>query len=150
MAKTKKQQAAIAIDMKKKGKKPKGNGSGLTAKQKKLPPALQKAILKSKTKKKKVKKAQVIMALSAATKKTLSEKAAKARKKGKKVTAGQLARVYNKGLAAYRTGHRPGTTPSQWAMARVNSVLTGGKAAKVDAHIFGKGKKPKKKTTKTT
>jgi hypothetical protein len=57
MAKTKKQQAAIAIDMKKKGKKPKGNGSGLTAKQKKLPPALQKAILKSKTKKKKVKKA---------------------------------------------------------------------------------------------
>ena len=87
------------------------------------------------------------MALSAATKKTLSEKAAKARKKGKKVTAGQLGRVYNKGLAAYRTGHRPGTTPSQWAMARVNSVLTGGKAAKVDAHIFGKGKKPKKKTT---
>ena len=145
MAKTKKQQAAIAINMKKKGKKPKGKGGGLTAKQKKLPPALQKAILKSKTKK----KAQVIMALSAATKKTLSEKAAKARKKGKKVTAGQLARVYNKGLAAYRTGHRPGTTPSQWAMARVNSVLTGGKAAKVDAHIFGKGKKPKKKTTKT-
>ena len=90
------------------------------------------------------------MALSAATKKTLSEKAAKARKKGKKVTAGQLARVYNKGLAAYRSRDRTGTTPSQWAMARVNSVLTGGKAAKVDAHIFGKGKKPKKKTTKTT
>jgi len=40
-----------------KTKKPKGNGGGLTAKQKKLPPALQKAILKSKTKKKKVKKA---------------------------------------------------------------------------------------------
>ena len=33
-------------------------------------------------------------------------------------------------------------------MARVNSVLTGGKAAKVDAHIFGKGKKPKKKTAR--
>jgi hypothetical protein len=29
----------------------------------------------------------------------------------------------------------------------VNSVLTGGKAAKVDAHIFGKGTKPKKKVT---
>ena len=68
--------------------------------------------------------------------------------KGKKVTAGQLGRVYKKGLAAYRTGHRPGTSPNQWAMARVNSVLTGGKAAKVDAHIFGKGKKPKKKETK--
>ena len=61
------------------------------------------------------------------------------------MTTGQLKRVYNKGLAAYRTGHRPGTTPNQWAMARVNSVLTGGKAAKVDAHIFGKGKKPKPK-----
>ena len=87
------------------------------------------------------------MALSAKTKKTLAEKAKTARAKGKNVTAGQLGRVYNKGLAAYRTGHRPGTTPNQWAMARVNSVLTGGKAAKVDAHIFGKGKK-KKKTTK--
>ena len=76
-----------------------------------------------------------------------SKKAEAARKKGKKVTAGQLKRVYNKGLAAYKTGHRPGTTPNQWAMARVNSVLTGGKAAKVDAHIFGKGKKPAKKTT---
>ena len=78
--------------------------------------------------------------------KTLAEKAKKARCKGKKVTAGQLRQVYNKGLAAYRTGHRPGTSPSQWAMARVNSVLTGGKAAKVDAHIFGKGKKSTKKT----
>ena len=27
-----------------------------------------------------------------------------------------------------KTGHRPGTTPQQWAMARVNSMLTGGKA----------------------
>ncbi len=84
------------------------------------------------------------MSLSAATKKSLASKAEAARKKGKKVTVGQLTKVYNKGLAAYRTGHRPGTTPNQWAMARVNSVLTGGKAAKVDAHIFGKGKKPKK------
>ena len=85
------------------------------------------------------------MALSAGTKTSLAKKAEAARKKGKKVTAG---RVYNKGLAAYRTGHRPGTTPNQWAMARVNSVLTGGKAAKDDAHIFGKGKKPKKKEDK--
>ena len=89
-----------------------------------------------------------LKATSAGTKKSLAKKAEAARKKGKKVTAGQLGRVYNKGLAAYRTGHRPGTTPSQWAMARVNSVLTGGKAAKVDAHIFGKGKKPKKEAKK--
>ena len=87
------------------------------------------------------------MSLSESVKKSLAKKAEAARKKGKKVTAGQLARVYKKGLAAYRTGHRPGASPNQWAMARVNSVLTGGKAAKVDAHIFGKGKKP---TTKKT
>ena len=47
------------------------------------------------------------MALSASVKKALANKAEAARKKGKKVTAGQLGRVYNKGLAAYRTGHRP-------------------------------------------
>ena len=85
--------------------------------------------------------------MSANVSKTLAEKAKKARAKGKKVTAGQLRQVYNKGLAAYKTGHRPGTSPNQWAMARVNSVLTGGKASKVDADIFGKGKKPKKKPT---
>ena len=88
------------------------------------------------------------MSLNEKTRKALAAKAAKARAKGKKVTAGQLARVYKKGLAAYRTGHRPGSSPNQWAMARVNSVLTGGKAAKVDAHIFGKGKKPKKTESK--
>jgi hypothetical protein len=90
------------------------------------------------------------MALSEKVTKALAKKAEAARKKGKKVTTGQLKRVYKKGLAAYRTGHRPGTTPNQWAMARVNSVLTGGKAAKVDAHIFGKGKKPSAKKKKDT
>ena len=90
------------------------------------------------------------MSLSEATVKALAKKAEAARKKGKKVTTGQLKQVYKKGLAAYRTGHRPGTTPNQWAMARVNSVLTGGKAAKVDAHIFGKGKKPAPKKKKDT
>ena len=62
------------------------------------------------------------MGLSASVTKSLAKKAEAARKKGKKVTTGQLKRVYNKGLAAYRTGHRPGTTPNQWAMARVNSA----------------------------
>ena len=94
------------------------------------------------------------MSLSAKTKKALSNKAAAARKKGKKVTASQLGRVYKRGLAAYKTGHRPGTSQHQWAMARVNSVLTGGKAATVDKDIM-KGKKaaskskPKAKKTKT-
>ena len=27
-------------------------------------------------------------------------------------------------MAAWRTGHRPGTTPQQWAFARVNSFTT--------------------------
>ena len=35
-----------------------------------------------------------------------------------------LKQVYNRGMAAWRTGHRPGTTPQQWAMARVNSFVT--------------------------
>ena len=47
------------------------------------------------------------MSLSAKTKKALSNKAAAARKKGKKVTAGQLGRVYKRGLADYNSGHRP-------------------------------------------
>ena len=87
------------------------------------------------------------MSLSAKTKKALSNKAEAARKKGKKVTAGQLARVYKRGLAAYKTGHRPGASQHPWAMARVNSVLTGGKAATVDKDIM-KGGKAKKSTAK--
>jgi len=38
-----------------------------------------------------------------------------------------LKQVYNRGVAAWRTGHRPGTTPEQWGHARVNSFITGGK-----------------------
>ena len=49
----------------------------------------------------------------------------KAEKSG--VSYGTLKKVYNRGLAAWRTGHRPGTTPQQWAFARVNSYITKGK-----------------------
>lgn len=35
-----------------------------------------------------------------------------------------LRKVYNRGVAAWRTGHRPGTTPTQWGLARVNSFAT--------------------------
>ena len=34
---------------------------------------------------------------------------------------------YNRGLAAWRTGHRPGATQQQWGYARVHSLLTCGK-----------------------
>ena len=35
-----------------------------------------------------------------------------------------LKQVYDRGMAAYKTGHRPGTTSQQWAFARVNSFVT--------------------------
>ena len=41
--------------------------------------------------------------------------------------AGILKKVYDRGVAAWRTGHRPGTTPQQWGLARVNSYITKGK-----------------------
>lgn len=43
------------------------------------------------------------------------------------VPLGILKKVYDRGFAAWKTGHRPGTTPQQWAMARVNSYITKGK-----------------------
>lgn len=51
--------------------------------------------------------------------------AAKAKKSG--IPLSTLRKVYNRGMAAWRSGHRPGTTPQQWAMARVNSYITKGK-----------------------
>lgn len=51
--------------------------------------------------------------------------AKKAKESG--ISIGTLKKVYNRGMAAWRTGHRPGTTPQQWAMARVNSYITKGK-----------------------
>ena len=43
------------------------------------------------------------------------------------VPLSDLKKVYNKGLAAWRTGHRPGATGQQWAYARVHSFLMKGK-----------------------
>lgn len=36
---------------------------------------------------------------------------------------------YNRGMAAWRTGHRPGATQHQWGYARVHSFLLCGKTA---------------------
>lgn len=38
-----------------------------------------------------------------------------------------LKKVYNRGLAAWRTGHRPGATQQQWGYARVYSFILKGK-----------------------
>ena len=48
-----------------------------------------------------------------------------------------LKKVYDRGMAAYKTGHRPGTTSQQWALARVNSFITKGKGTwgKADADL---------------
>ena len=51
--------------------------------------------------------------------------AAKAKQSG--VSIGTLRKVYKRGVAAWRTGHRPGTNPQQWGMARVNSYIMKGK-----------------------
>ena len=51
--------------------------------------------------------------------------AAKAKKSG--VSVGTLRKVYNRGVAAWNSGHRPGTTPQQWGHARVNSYINKGK-----------------------
>ena len=37
-----------------------------------------------------------------------------------------LRKVYNKGMAAWRTGHRPGATQAQWGYARVYSFVLKG------------------------
>ena len=38
-----------------------------------------------------------------------------------------LRESYNRGMAAWRTGHRPGATEQQWGYARVSSFLLCGK-----------------------
>ena len=53
-----------------------------------------------------------------------------------------LKKVYDRGMAAWKGGHRPGTTPQQWAFARVNSFITGGKTRTTgDADLWAKVKK---------
>lgn len=40
-----------------------------------------------------------------------------------------LLESYNRGMAAWRTGHRPGATQQQWGFARTHSLLLCGKTA---------------------
>ena len=70
----------------------------------------------------------------------------KAAKSG--ISYGTLKKVYNRGMAAWRTGHRPGTTPQQWGMARVNSYIGKGKGTYygADADLRGAKRKTKKES----
>lgn len=51
-------------------------------------------------------------------------------KHSKKVTLGQLKKVYRRGSGAFSSSHRPGQSRAAWSMARVNTFLrmqSGGK-----------------------
>lgn len=71
--------------------------------------------------------------------------ALKNKAKASGIPLGILRTVYNKGMAAWRTGHRPGVSQQQWAMARVNSFITGGKTTKkADKSLYQRAKKAKR------
>lgn len=61
-------------------------------------------------------------------KQPIEEKIAGLEKKAKKsgISYGILKQVYDRGMAAWKTGHRPGASQQQWAFARVNSFITKG------------------------
>ena len=60
-----------------------------------------------------------------------------------------LRESYNRGMAAWRTGHRPGATQQQWGHARVSSLLVCGKTFyTADADIVGKTRKTSKSARK--
>ena len=47
--------------------------------------------------------------------------------KATKIPLKTLQTIYNRGLAAWRTGHRPGASPQAWGYARVHSFVMKGK-----------------------
>lgn len=62
------------------------------------------------------------------------DKALKKKAKDRNAPVGALKAIYRKGMGAfYSSGSRSGQNPHSWSMARVNSVLKGGKARSVDA-----------------
>lgn len=68
-----------------------------------------------------------------------TKKALKNKSKRTGISYRILKQVYNRGYRAWRTGHRPGVAPTQWALGRVNSFITGkGKARVVDKDLSKK------------
>lgn len=60
-----------------------------------------------------------------------------------------LQKSYDRGLAAWRTGHRPGATQGQWGYARVSSLLLLGKTAfTTDSDLVRDAKKRSEKARK--
>jgi hypothetical protein len=74
-----------------------------------------------------------------------SEQALKEKAKKSGISYGILKEVFDRGMAAWRSGHRPGVAPQQWALGRVNSFITGvGKARQADSDLWKKHKKSRK------
>ena len=81
-----------------------------------------------KKKRKKKKKKGGSRKISSKVDKSLKKKA-----KDRNAPVGALKAIYRKGMGAfYSSGSRSGQNPHSWAMGRVNSVLSGGKARSVD------------------
>ena len=54
----------------------------------------------------------------------------------------EIKESYNRGMAAWRTGHRPGATEQQWGYARVHSFLLCGKTYRTtDSDLARRAKK---------
>jgi hypothetical protein len=72
-----------------------------------------------------------------------SDKSLKSKAEKSGMPFGVLKQVYNRGMAAWKTGHRPGTTPEQWGHARVNSFITksSGTWGKADSDLAAKVRK---------
>ena len=55
--------------------------------------------------------------------KPLEEDSFEEKSKKSGISVATLKKVYRRGVAAWKTGHRPGTTPEQWGHARVNAFI---------------------------
>jgi hypothetical protein len=77
------------------------------------------------------------------------DKALKKKAKDRNAPVGALKAIYRKGMGAfYSSGSRSGQNPHSWSMARVNSVLKGGKARSVDSAQWKQIQKHRKKKRK--
>jgi len=71
-------------------------------------------------------KAKMMKAMAMRSEENLDETIKAVQNKAKKtgMPYSILKQVYNRGMAAWKGGHRPGATQQQWALARVNSFVT--------------------------
>jgi hypothetical protein len=81
-----------------------------------------------------------------AKKPSKADKSLAAKAKASGIPLATLKKVYARGMAAWKSGHRPGVAPAQWSHGRVNSFISGvGGARKADADLYKKAKASKKK-----